>query len=121
MRLEIAALRAENAALKKEITQLRTKQREEPPPKRRAPNPPNGKGHLSPESLSEERLQGIERVLAEQRLEYTQTVQSILSAQAEMQARFENITRQMLTSVRDLAAQRIPQNVPINGITDEGL
>lgn len=91
------------------------------PPKRKTPNPPDGVAPPSHKFPSDERLERLERALAEYKLEYTQALQTVLSAQAEMQARFENMHREMLSSFRDLATPINPQNAPIYDITDEGL
>lgn len=120
----MAALKAENVALKKENLALRSATNADtgqasPPPKRRAPSASSNEDSLPAEAVQDNRFERLERALADQKAEYTQITQTLLSTQAAMQASIEAMRLQMHDCIRNLMAQVNPSAAPVFDITDD--
>lgn len=129
IRTEIAALKEENAALKRENYMLK----HHPPPRENPTSPPPKRKALSnssseepqnqpPErssSQTETRFERLECTLTEQKAEYTQFYQSLLSAQAAMQSSIEAMRAELHGCLSQFVT---PYNAPLPqdfDITDE--
>lgn len=139
IRAEITMLRQENAALKRENNALRQQMNSrpvepsqnspdtendngtplEPPPKRKAVSADATPTTISP--ISEERLASIENAcrnaLAEQKEEYINLHQILLTNQSTMQANIEALRAEMHNFIQGLVASNtapiLAQNIPI--------
>lgn len=128
IRAEIKSLREENAALKRENFLLKNQSHSPPPTQQENPTPPPQKRKAAsvshdepkdqPPQQLEARLGRLEHTLEEQKVEYTNLHQSLLSNQAAMQGTIEAIRAEMHSYLQQIMASINGPVAPVLDITD---